>query len=232
MKRPLESGASRMHVKCYCLGGPGRAPRLDYHRVFEHTDDEISARFMPNGKLDIVAVMQLPTIFMNEGIGDEIARVGWLTRIEQRANEYLLQCSYDGEIPSLTNGEIYAMAGELQMINWEFSRNHWAIKDVDLFQLLYRRRVGQRPLPRVFQLSANPVKAKLVTFMMPFSGEFSAVYQTVKSTLEAEGFRVSGLTISGCMRTFCTTSSNSFARLRWLSATCPARTRTCSTKSG
>jgi hypothetical protein len=157
-------------------------------RVFEHTDDAIAARFMPNGQLDTAALTPIPTIFMNEGRDDEIARIGWLNRIERRNKDYQLQYAYDPEIPFLTNAEIYAMAGELQMREFEFSRCHWAVKDVDLFQVLFRHKAAQRPLPRVFQLSANPVRPKLVTVMMPFSRDFSEAYEPVKLALEAEGF--------------------------------------------
>src|SRR5580704_2749429 len=121
-------------------------------RVFEHTDDAIAARFKPDGQLDTGAVLRLPTIFMNEGVDDEIARIGWLTRVERRRTEYELQYSYDREIQPLTNADIRAMAGALRMDDWEFSRNHWAIKDVDLFEALYRQNHAHGPAPRVFQL--------------------------------------------------------------------------------
>jgi ketosteroid isomerase-like protein len=35
-------------------------------RVFEHTDDGLIERFMPKGKLNVVDVMSLPTLFMEE----------------------------------------------------------------------------------------------------------------------------------------------------------------------
>jgi hypothetical protein len=125
---------------------------------------------------------------MTEGRSNEIVRIGWLNRIERRNKDYQLQYAYDPEIPSLTNAELYAMAADLRMDDFEFNRCHWAIKDVDLFQLLYRQNAARQALPRVFQLSTSPVRSRLVTFMMPFSGDFSSVYHAVKSALEAEGF--------------------------------------------
>lgn len=163
-----------------------RRGSISASRVFEHTEGQIVAKFKPAGSLDIAGVMSLPTIFMTEGTGDEIACIGWLSRIELRAGEYLLQYSHDRDFPRLTNADVYAMARDLQMEAWEFSRNHWAIKDVDLFQVLYRQRVGDRTPPRVFQLSTSPVKPKLISLMMPFSAEFNRVHQSVKSALEAE----------------------------------------------
>lgn len=158
------------------------------NRVFEHTDDHLVSAFMPGGRLNISGVMSLPTIFMTEGRGDEIAHIGWLSRIDSRGGDYLLQYSYDPDIPPLTNADVYAMGGELELDEWEFSRNHWAIKDVDLFQVLYRRRVGQRISPKVFQISNNPVRPRLVTVMMPFAAEFSEIYSDIKTGLEGEGY--------------------------------------------
>ena len=73
----------------------------------------------------------------------------------------------------MTNADIKELSSELQIDDWEFSRNHWAIKDVDLFQVLYRQKAAQRPMPIVFQLSEQPVSPKLISMMMPFSAAFA-----------------------------------------------------------
>lgn len=156
-------------------------------RVFEHTSDELTARFQPGGRLDTVGVCSLPTIFMNEGTGNEIASIGYLNRVEIRGRECHLQYAYDPQLPKFTNAEIHAMAAELRMDNWEFSRNHWAIKETDLFEVLYRQRIGQQPAPTVFQLSPQPVNDRLISMMMPFAG-FAEVHQTIRDALVGAGY--------------------------------------------
>ncbi len=158
-------------------------------RVFGYTSDELVERFKPGGTLDVSGVMALPTLFMGEGIGDEIAGVGWLNRIERKGTEYQLHYSMDPDIPRMTNAEIYELASDLHMESFEFHRNHWSVKDVDLFHVLYRQKLGIRATPTVFQLSDKPVNPKLVSFMMPFSGPFTSVYQDVKAVLEANGYQ-------------------------------------------
>lgn len=157
-------------------------------RVLEYTSDLLSERFMPTGEMDISAVLELPTILMGEGVADEVAYFGWLNRVQKRGREYLLQYAVDPDVPRLTNADIRSLASELHIDDFEFHRNHWAIKDVDLFQVLYRQKVAQRPIPAVFKLSSNPVKPKLVSMMMPFSGAFDRVHRTVKAAIEPEGF--------------------------------------------
>ena len=100
----------------------------------------------------------------------------------------MFRYAIDPEIPRMTNAEIGELATELQIVDWEFSTNHWAIKDVDLFQVLYRQKATQRPAPTVFQLSEKPISSKLISMMMPFSESFRGVHQTVKSALEEEGY--------------------------------------------
>ena len=157
-------------------------------RVFEYTDDGVISRFMPKSGLDIAAVMSLPTVFMEEGVSDEVAGVGWLSRIELQGKDYQLHFTLDPAVPRLTNSAIHAMASELKIGDWEFSRNHWAIKDVDLFQILYRRKMGERPVPRVFPLSQNPVNPKLISVMMPFAASSIETYRAIQAAIVAEGY--------------------------------------------
>ena len=47
---------------------------------------------------------------MKEGTSDEVASIGWLSRVELRGREYKLQYHFDPEIPRLTNADVYALA--------------------------------------------------------------------------------------------------------------------------
>ena len=223
-------------------------------RVFEYTSPELEMRFKPQGILNASAVMPLPTILMDEGTGQEVARIVRLNSITSYQFGYILHYSVDQETPHLTNADIYALRSDLHIFdNFEFHRNHWAVKDVDLFHVLYHHKklakiptpavsqaawpsdptgfaqavppaawsaaqqavappasqavsraawsaaqqaVAQPPPtaisraapPTVFELSSKPINPKLISFMMPFSTDFSPVYQDVKMTLEFEGY--------------------------------------------
>lgn len=134
------------------LGDGGRQGSMSPDRVFEHTDDEVAARFVPGGSLDIAAVQGLPTIFMTEGHRDEIVIVGWIDRLRLggvgRQQEYRFEYRRDPGIPAMTNADLFAIADELGMTEWGSSRNHWAIKDVNLFELLFGHRAAKLPVPR------------------------------------------------------------------------------------
>jgi hypothetical protein len=159
-------------------------------RVLEHTEDALVARFKPGGVLDMSAVAELPTLFASETHhdgGQQSARVGTVTRVRLVGNNYQLEYVFDPDISPIPNSTLEAIAGELGIAEWEFSRTHWAIKDADLFRVLLKRGLGQRPKPKVFSLSDEPVDAALVAVMMPFDARFDPVYERLQEAVAAAG---------------------------------------------
>lgn len=169
------------------LDGNRRGSML-INRVFEYTNDDVENRFKANGVIDLPAVLSLPTLFMDEGVDDQVVVFGHITRVETRGREYQFHYALDPDMPRMTNADISALAAELHVDDFEFRRKHWAIKDVDLYEVLYRRNVGQRPAPTVFQLSDNPTNPGLVSLMMPFSAEFDGIYQSIKTATDGAGY--------------------------------------------
>lgn len=157
-------------------------------RLFEHTEDEIVDEFSSAGIADLKKLCTIPAILMQEGIGDETAGVGWIERISDFGSVYKFRFSLDPHAPKFTNKEIQEFAEDLEIGEWEFHRNHWAVKDVDLFRTLYQMRAKRSVAPKIFSLSEEPIERGLVSMMMPFSGSFSDVYSTVKEKLESESY--------------------------------------------
>ena len=105
-------------------------------RAFEYTDESLVARFKPKGKFDFAAVIQLPALFMEESslAKNQVARVGRILSAKENGREIVLEYVYDQTIPPLINATIESFSQELDLGEWEFTRTHWAIKDVDLFR--------------------------------------------------------------------------------------------------
>lgn len=175
------------------ISGSGWASSRDMmgiSRVFEHTESTLVDRFKPDGKLDFRALSQLPALFMEEGRDEETARVGTITRARISGGDVALEYSFEAGIPPLTNKQLKSFANDLDIDDFEFHRTHWAVKDVDLFQVLFRNLQPRRPNPRVFQI-ADPenIEPSLVSVMMPFQPSFDNVYSTLKQASEAVGLR-------------------------------------------
>jgi hypothetical protein len=150
-------------------------------RTLEYTEPGLVTRFMPNGAMDTAAVAQLPALFVAETSYDNSqgpAHVGTLTRIRSAGPglDYQLEYTYDPDIPPITNAKLAELRHELGIEEFEFSRTHWAIKDVDLFKVLLRAGLGQRLKPKVFNLTDQPIDESLVAVMMPFDARFDPVY--------------------------------------------------------
>lgn len=163
-------------------------------RTLEFTARHIEEKFMHGSILDIGAVIRLPTLFAceNNWNGNHVpARVGTLTRIQLLSGEYKLEYFLDPDIPPIPNEIIFSAAARDLDINTtasipESSRNHWSIKDVDLFRTILKHQSGFRVQPKEFSIPNIAVDSSLVAVMMPFAG-FDSVYQSIRSACSGAG---------------------------------------------
>jgi hypothetical protein len=165
-------------------------------RVLEYTSAAIRTHFMSGGGLDINKVLALPTVFACETAFDNSqpsARIGNLTRVRVRATEYQLEYVLDPALAPIPNATLKELAGELDIdVNssiHEFTRNHWAIKDADLFKALLRNNRDRREKPRLFNLGDAPVDESLVALMMPFDAKFDPVHSAIVEAVDSAGMR-------------------------------------------
>ena len=161
-------------------------------RVFEYTEDQLVAQFKPNGQLDLPSFTTLPTLFVQEssGQGNEVARVGTITRARISGANVALDYAYDPGIPGFPNRVLQGLAIDLDIADFQFSRTHWAVKDVDLFRVLVRSAQPKRQKPAVFNLPEHEnIEPTLVSAMMPFHPGFDRVYEALQGLAVAVGFR-------------------------------------------
>ena len=161
-------------------------------RTLEYTEADLVARFMPNGVMDIAAVAQLPALFVAETSYDnsqEPAHIGTLTRIRSAGPglDYQLEYTYDPDIPPITNAKLKELRHDPGIEEFEFSRTHWAIKEVDLFKVLLHAGLGQRLKPKGFNLTDDPIDENLVAVMMPFDARFNPVYAALQGAATGLG---------------------------------------------
>jgi hypothetical protein len=159
-------------------------------RIFEYTDDALVARFKPGGQLDLTSLATLPSLFVQEGSGqqDQVARVGTITRARLSGGDVVLDYTYDLTIPSIPNTILQSFARDLDIEEFQFSRTHWSVKDQDLYRFLLRNAQPHRPRPKAFQLTEfENIEPRLVSAMMPFHPKFDAVYAILQRTTTTAG---------------------------------------------
>lgn len=161
-------------------------------RMLEYTADDVKEFLQPDGSLDLGRLARLPTVVMPEtGFADEkqVARVGKLTNLRWKGRELHFNLVDTPGIPSIGTGHIEALADELEIQQFEFTRTHWAVKEVDLYGALFGGGAVGQVAPKVFSFPVHlPVEPDLVAVMMPFSG-FDSVYTSIKDAVESLGLR-------------------------------------------
>lgn len=159
-------------------------------RLFEHTDAAVVGKMKNGDEIDFAKLAALPCLFMTEGIGDEIARVGQVSNARKVGREITFDFTLARDVPPLANDVIYEGRRALGMDDWEFSRNHWAVKNVDLYRFLVGAIQPRRSAPSVFTLPADEkVDASQLSAMMPFAAHFNDVYAAIKRAAEESGLR-------------------------------------------
>ena len=119
----------------------------DKSRIFEHTTDDIRNRFAGFTPKNIAELCSFPTLFTYESGTEGIARLGKIKQIKQRGSEVRVIYEFDDNTPPITNQLLIAHKWDLEIEDWEFNRTHWAIKNVNLTEILAAAAASASPSP-------------------------------------------------------------------------------------
>jgi hypothetical protein len=175
------------------ITSPRGSITLAHNRVFLHTDNVLETQYAPGGVLDEAALMTLPALITNESnhptLPPVIARIGKITKITRRATDYKIDYTLDADIPPIPNVVLESLADPLHFVIGgkvfgDFHTNHWAIKDVDLFRVLFTEGIA-RTKPSIFKLPEEAIDGNLVAVMMPFNAGFNGVFAALQGAATA-----------------------------------------------
>jgi len=118
---------------------------FDLGRYLEYTDEELKQQLRPLTSAVIESLKSWPALFAYEFSkydepDVEVAWVGRLTSIKVRHSTARIAFEFDPAVPPITAGTIRTMLWDLD-IESETTRTHWAVKDIDLFDVLRRKNV-------------------------------------------------------------------------------------------
>ncbi|WP_161782957.1 TIR domain-containing protein [Paraburkholderia nodosa] len=109
-------------------------------RYIEHTVDVLQTKFYPLDDTVAARLKSFPAIFAYERGVDAPARVGNIIAIQHRRNAFFLRYEFDNAVTPIAPMQLASLADELDIdlkAN-EMGRTHWAVKQVDLFDVLCR----------------------------------------------------------------------------------------------
>jgi predicted nucleotide-binding protein len=104
---------------------------LERNRFLEATDDTIKAPLKTLSKQAIERLKSWPCIVINEGRSNEVAILAKIQTLTATASDVSVRLSPIG--PAFTNEILWKARDALAVDQFEFNRNHWAIKERDLF---------------------------------------------------------------------------------------------------
>ena len=124
----LISGNRETWEKC-----PTNFSRDRVIKTHEYTVYEIAEKYSDLNEENICRLKKFPCIFAYEGT-DSFFRVGYINKIRLRSDEIIIDFEFDPIIPPLPTQKLFEnkLAFDIGH-DFEFSRSHWALKDVDLF---------------------------------------------------------------------------------------------------
>lgn len=154
-----------------------------------YTRPELLQHFKPNGLVDVARAKQYTTaVLVTEinGKGPQHAQVCQLKDLVIDEIDGSVQVVYEPipHVPLIPSATLSRLSKQLDLDptpgQWpELQRSHWAMKNVDLFQVLYQEQAQISLVPKILKFSET-VDPKLVAVMMPFQG-FDGVYEAIKA---------------------------------------------------
>jgi hypothetical protein len=176
---------------------------LEVARLGEYTAEALRTRYQKLTSAAITELQSFPTLFAYEHMVKKAARFGQVTRISQPSGRSLrFHFKLYDQVPPIPYERVKDLTWELDIGEWEINRTHWAVKDVDLLDVLRRASLltdAQIPpefvdptsptppaavhlpvQPTVFAIPSGEPQPNLVAVMMPFAPAFDTVYATIQ----------------------------------------------------
>ncbi len=114
----------------------GKAFRFDKSRFLEYTSDVIKKQLRPLSIEAIECLKSWPCVLIQEGRAEEVVRIARITELSDLGRELRVMVNLCPSDAPVINGHLWRVREELDIEQFEFSRNHWAVKERDLFSVL------------------------------------------------------------------------------------------------
>ena len=161
---------------------------FDSSRLFEYTSADLAKQL----EVNIGQLSKLPSLVVAEAnplaAPNTPAFFTQIRDVEKIGRK--VRFSYTHLTNDFSSEEVFG--SELfDVEDWEHSRTHWAVKKGNLISALFELLNGRSDsnLPRLFDIRPWPLpKLDQVAVMMPFSKEFTPVYNVIKSVCSNVGY--------------------------------------------
>lgn len=109
---------------------------IEQNRFLEYTSAKKRSQLMNLSTEAIECLKSWPCILMQEGRAETVVHVAQIITINNDRSYISLTLSSVSSSSVIVNADLWRLRQELDIAEFEFSRNHWAVKDCNLFLLL------------------------------------------------------------------------------------------------
>ncbi len=114
----------------------GSTFRFDKSRFLEYTSESIKEQLRSLSIEAIECIQSWPCLLIEEGRAEELVRVARIAELRDLGSEIRLIVSLCPSEAPILNDHLWRIREELDIGQFEFSRNHWAIKERNLLSVL------------------------------------------------------------------------------------------------
>lgn len=149
----------------------GTVFRLEKSRFLEYTNTNIYDQLLTLSNEAIGCLTSWPCIIMNEGRAEERVHIARILDIQDLGREISVTIALCQSNATLQNDFLWRIRNELDIEQFEFNRNHWAVKEKDLISVLTSSNYGfiltgieffsEKPLPAPSRASLIEARDKI-----------------------------------------------------------------------
>ena len=114
----------------------GGAVRFDKSRFLEYTSEPIRQQLRSLSIEAIECIRSWPCVLMEEGRAEEVVRIAHISELRDLGTEVWVTVNLCPSKAPILNDHLWRIREELDIEQFEFGRNHWAVKERDLFSVL------------------------------------------------------------------------------------------------
>ena len=164
-------------------------------RVLEYTDEAIEQQFTGKDGADFDALKELPCLFTYEGL-EVMGSIGRVGEVRSNSQRFEIVYTLPNIYPKIVMNEerVFEALGMGPNRSFERHRTHWAVKDVDLFEVTTRLLFEAGNVPVVpppedmNRVWGNGYKGKALVFLSHRAG-YRREVSVVREELEEQGLR-------------------------------------------
>lgn len=153
--------------------------------VREYTDEDIIEKVGDWTPSSIRRLKRLPSIFAYESVNEKEPFFGRITEIKKSGRQIRVNFEREDVYPFIKAEQLLEDSRVFDIKKWELNRTHWAVKDVELFDLLFEADIvlpsWARPRKPVIDLETHQFEVAL-----SFPGEVRELVEKIAQGLERE----------------------------------------------